>query len=187
MKNNEEEYYQIRKSRPRTEVGRAARLIYLVTLSFNGIYRVNLAGNFNVPYGYKRHINVCQPDAIHLASKLLQRTEVICSDFAEVVADAAKGDFVYFDPPYTVNGAVNGFRKYNARLFSWDDQVRLASVAIDLAQRGCHVLVSNANHPEVRDLYNGFVVKNVQRFSRIAALSKHRRIITEYLFFSERR
>jgi DNA adenine methylase len=106
------------------------------------------------------------------------------ADFASASARAREGDLLYFDPPYTVAHAHNGFLKYNEKIFSWNDQIRLASHAKELAKRGCQVYVSNADHSSVKSLYAGFRVARIKRFSVIAASSKFRREITETIYYS---
>lgn len=181
LHNTATDYYRVRATRPRTPIGRAARLIYLMRLSFNGIHRVNLSGQFNVPYGRKRHLSVTDPDHLHRLSKAFTCAELLVSDFESATASAGIHDVVYFDPPYTVAHGNNGFVKYNETIFSWDDQVRLAAHARRLGRQGAHVLISNADHKSIRDLYKGFKVRTVSRFSRIAAESQHRKVITEVL------
>jgi DNA adenine methylase len=168
------------------DLERAARLIYLVALSFNGIHRVNLKGAFNVPYGKKYHLKPCDPDRIHAISRALSSTTLVCSDFERVVCSAQRGDFIYFDPPYPVAHANNGFVKYNARIFSWEDQIRLARLAKDLQTRGCFVMVSNADHESIHDLYRDFNRVDILRPSVVAASSGHRQRIRECVFLSER-
>jgi len=182
LKNSRDDYYDIRASSPRSEVGRAARFIYLCTLSFNGIYRVNQAGQFNVPYGYKEHIDPCDADVIHSISDQLQSCEIQCNDFEVVATRANRGDCVYFDPPYTVAHGNNGFLKYNEKIFSWRDQERLESVARMLAARGVKVVISNADHPSLRELYKAFQVQTVERWSVISASATGRKAITECIF-----
>src|SRR5438309_7200092 len=128
LKNSKGNYYSIRSSNPRGDASRAARFIYLITLAFNGIYRVNLNGEFNVPYGYKKYLDPCDAERIRRASALLSKSVIHDQDFEEALAGADKGDLVYLDPPYTVAHGNNGFVKYNAKIFSWDDQLRLARV-----------------------------------------------------------
>lgn len=184
-RNDEESYYRIRNSKPRTEHGRAARLIYLCRLSFNGIYRENQRGEFNVPYGYKTESKVAQPDLLIAASELLQSAEIECCDFAEATVRAKNGDVVYFDPPYTVAHNNNGFVKYNRNLFSWSDQERLALEAKRLSDLGCTVLVSNADHPSVRALYDGFKFMRIRRTSVMAASADFRGEVTEALLIKK--
>jgi len=185
LRNTQAEYYRIRAAVPRSDVGRAARLIYLTTLSFNGIYRVNLRGEFNVPYGCKVHLAPCDPAAIMATSEALAAANLLCGDFEASLVGARRGDFVYLDPPYTVAHGDNGFLKYNSRIFSWEDQRRLATVAADLVRRGCRVAVSNADHPCIRELYRGFRLALVERPSVIAASGAFRRRITECVFYNE--
>jgi DNA adenine methylase len=183
--NSEKEYYLIRASSPADDAERAARLIYLTTLSFNGIYRLNRLGVFNVPYGRKTHLVVCDRRRLMAASAALHGVKLMAGDFAQSIAGATRGDFVYLDPPYTVAHGNNGFLKYNAATFSWEDQVRLADRARALTQAGCRVVVSNADHPSIRDLYDGFAVKTVDRPSVMAASSAFRRMITECIFYNK--
>lgn len=186
LKNTATEYYAIRSSLPSDEAARAARLIYLMTLSFNGIYRVNLRGEFNVPYGHKTYLAVCDPVKIYTASAALSSSRLLCADFEASLADAEKGDLVYLDPPYTVAHGNNGFVKYNAKIFSWNDQLRLARVATELDQRGCHVVISNADHPSIERLYSNFRVRRISRASVIAASAGYRRSITECIFYNSK-
>lgn len=184
--NTEVMYYKIRSICSDDPTIRAARLIYLTTLSFNGIYRQNLAGMFNVPYGHKTHIELPKLEYLTKVSLLLKETQIRTGDFEETVADAGWGDCVYFDPPYTVAHKNNGFVKYNAKIFSWSDQRRLASFAERLSSRGCVVVISNADHPSIIELYKSFRMVRVQRYSIIAASSSKRRQISECIFTNNR-
>lgn len=183
MPNSEYDYYRIRATRPRSASGKAARLIYLCTLAFNGIYRQNLKGEFNVPYGYKTHVNPCNKAMLERMSNSLRGKTLLDADFEEAVRTAQKNDFVYFDPPYTVAHGNNGFIKYNAQIFSWADQKRLAGVALRLKRAGCRVLVSNADHASIRELYSDFQVRVIERHSVMAASSDFRRPVRECLFY----
>jgi DNA adenine methylase len=183
MQNSEDEYYRIRTMRPRSDAGRAARFIYLCTLSFNGLYRLNLNGEFNVPYGYKTHIEPCDSIALEQVSERLKGKKLLAADFEKATRTATKGDLVYFDPPYTVAHGNNGFIKYNAKIFSWADQKRLAKLAARLKKDGCRVLVSNADHSSIRELYPNFNVKQIERNSVIAASSSFRGLVQECLFY----
>jgi DNA adenine methylase len=181
-KNSEVDYYRVRSMRPRTDLGRAARLLFLTRLSFNGIHRVNLRGEFNVPYGYKTWLDTVDATQLLATAEALKRSEVRCGDFIKTTKDARAGDFIFFDPPYTVAHANNGFLKYNENIFSWADQVRLLEYAKLLAKRGCRILISNADHDSIVDLYGGIERHIVERHSVIAASSQHRRKISESLF-----
>ena len=182
LKNAEEEYYRVRMSSPRTPLRRAARTLYLSRLAFNGIHRVNLKGQFNVPYGYKTHLETIDEEHLFQTSDALQRADLLVGDFESVTRKAKAGDVLYFDPPYTVAHANNGFLKYNERIFSWQDQERLAAHARQLAETGCRVIISNADHPSLRKLYADFECYVIERHSVIAASSAHRRQITECIF-----
>lgn len=183
LTNSKESYYSVRAWVPESDCGRAARLIYLSTLAFNGIYRENLKGQFNVPYGFKGHLEPCETGKIRNAGKLLKKATIKCEDFETTVESAQPGDVVYFDPPYTTAHTNNGFVKYNAKIFTWQDQRRLSEVARDLVCRGCAVLVSNADHPSIHELYRDFSAKRIPRYSVIAASSSFRQPTTECLFY----
>lgn len=164
-----ERYYAVRANIPETADGRAARFIYLNRTCFNGIYRVNMDGKFNVPKGNKTKV-IMPHDNWRGWSTALQCAELLNSDFQPLIDQAEKGDFLFVDPPYTVHHNLNGFIKYNEVLFSWDDQIRLAE-SLDLARkRGARILMTNANHASVRALYGrGFKKSVVSRFSSMSA------------------
>lgn len=183
--NSEAEYYQVRGRRPRSDLGKAARMLYLARLSFNGIYRLNKSGQFNVPYGKKTHLAPCDHEHLKSASSALKSAYLQACDFEEGTQKAKAGDLVYLDPPYTVAHENNGFLKYNAKIFSWDDQVRLADLSRDLTLRGCKVLVSNAEHPSIQNLYRHMKKKTVVRHSIMAASSDFRRQIEESIYYNE--
>lgn len=176
---NKEEYLRVRKSKPTGDIKRAARFYYLVCLAFNGIYRVNKEGEFNVPYGrnpYRKIVDEKKLMAAHLA---LANSVILESDFEETVASATAGDLVYFDPPYTVAHDNNGFLQYNESIFSWADQERLVRVATKLQKRGVTVLVSNANHDSLRELYAQTETHLLRRASTIAASGRKRGEVRE--------
>jgi DNA adenine methylase len=141
---------------------RAAAFIYLNKTCFNGLWRVNRAGNFNVPMGRYTDPPICVPDALHAASEALGRAELRTGDFRETVRDAKRGDFVYFDPPYHRVSSTANFTSYTAETFGRDDQIALADTARRLVARGCHVVISNSDTPFVRALYAGFSIDQVR-------------------------
>ncbi|MFM0082300.1 Dam family site-specific DNA-(adenine-N6)-methyltransferase [Paraburkholderia sediminicola] len=174
VNHSREYYYQVRESEPDLIAERAARLLYLNRTCFNGIYRVNQAGKFNVPLGSKTSV-IREEDNFAGWSAALRRAELKHSDFESVIDDARKGDFIFADPPYTVRHNDNGFIKYNEVLFSWDDQLRLHECLQRAKARKVHILMTNANHESLRALYKkGFQLSIVSRFSSIAASSKNR-------------
>lgn len=163
-------YYWLRAKKPSELVQRASRLIYLNRTCFNGIYRVNREGDFNVPRGSKDKV-VIETDDFEAMSKVLAGAELMSGDFEALIDRANGGDFVFCDPPYTVRHNYNGFRKYNEVLFSWADQERLAQALTRAALRGVKVVCTNANHQSVRELYDSalFERRVVSRYSRISA------------------
>lgn len=174
-------YYRVRSQESTNQIESTARFIYLTTLAFNGIYRVNRAGRFNVPFGGREYGNLADRGRLSVYSDALQRADIRSVDFEEVVEDARIDDLVYFDPPYTVAHSNNGFVKYNRHLFSWNDQIRLAKSAKRLDRRGVRVIVSNAHHESIRDLYTGFRLLTITRHSVMAADSTYRNRIEEYV------
>ena len=171
----EREFFEhMRRTRPRAIHTKAARLIYLNKTAFNGMYRVNLRGEFNVPFG--RYINptICDSDRIRAASRALHGISLRVGDFEATMKAARAGDVVYLDPPYITGHQNNGFLKYNAPLFSWEDQQRLAALAVSLASRGVFVIISNSDHVEVTSLYQGFFRYGIMRNSLIGGQGSHR-------------
>jgi DNA adenine methylase len=177
-------FYRIRESTPTDAIDRAVRFLYLNRTAFNGIYRVNRMGHFNVPFGCKPGTVLCDADALTKASLALRNVDLRCDDFAESFCLAKQGDVIYADPPYTTMHDKNGFRRYNDAIFSWSDQERLAHVATEAARRGVTVLVSNANHSDVKRLYPTFTVVPLSRASCIAGNASARRAVTELLLVS---
>ncbi|HET9028275.1 MAG TPA: Dam family site-specific DNA-(adenine-N6)-methyltransferase [Trueperaceae bacterium] len=169
-------YYKVRGSSPTNPLELAARAIYLNRTCFNGIYRVNKQGQFNVPIGTKDRV-LLDTDAFDAVSELLADTELLASDFQPLIDEAEEGDLIFADPPYTVSHNLNGFIKYNERLFSWQDQERLARSLAEARDRGALVVATNANHPSLRALYAkyDFEIETVSRFSSISAKPKMRK------------
>jgi DNA adenine methylase len=178
-------YYIVRDSRPRAPHMKAARFIYLNRTCFNGIYRVNLNGTFNVPKGSKTEV-IFEDDDFEKASRALRRARICLSDFESLVDTAGANDFIFADPPYTVRHNSNAFIKYNERLFSWNDQVRLADALARARDRGSQVLATNANHVAVRSLYKkrSFSLTSIARFSSISADSRRRDQFEELIVVS---
>lgn len=173
-------YYKVRASKPRSLHGQAANFIYLNRTCWNALYRVNLKGEFNVPVGTKTSV-VLSTDNFGAISKLLKDVVLIHSDFQSSIDLAGDGDFVFVDPPYTVKHNNNGFTKYNEKLFTWEDQQRLRAVVDAAVSRGTKVLVTNANHESVRELYDGYEQVIVGRQSVIASKAKYRGMYDELI------
>lgn len=167
-------YYSLRSSKPRNQYTRAARFIYLNRTCWNGLYRVNLAGKFNVPLGTKTNV-LLDTDDFESTAKLLANAELLVCDFERVIDLAGKDDLLFVDPPYTVKHNYNGFIKYNESLFSWADQERLRDAVKRATLRGAKLVVANANHSTVKNLYKGLGQQMVlARSSVLAADPKYR-------------
>lgn len=179
-------YYRVRKEQPRSRIRQAARVIYLNRTCFNGIYRVNQDGKFNVPKGTKDSV-LFETDDFEATSRLLRTATLHCCDFKFLVDKAKADDLIFADPPYTVRHNLNGFIKYNETLFSWNDQIRLADALAGARNRGAAIVSTNANHDSVRSLYRerAFELRTVSRFSPISADPKSRRQFEELLILSK--
>jgi DNA adenine methylase len=173
-KHSKEFYYFVRSSRPKTLHGRAARFIYLNRTCWNGLYRVNTRGEFNVPVGTKEKV-LLDADDFCQASVLLRDVALVASDFERVVRRARRGDLVFADPPYVTAHSQNGFLKYNEKLFSWADQIRLRDALIAAKKRGATIVATNADTPSIRALYEEhFKVSSATRSSVIASVARNR-------------
>jgi len=177
-------YYRVRSSRPHSKVARAARFIYLNRTCWNGLYRVNKLGQFNVPVGTKENV-LLDSDDFCRASALLKRAALMTADFELVISTARRGDLVFADPPYVTAHSQNGFLKYNEKLFSWGDQVRLMESLNGAKERGVQILATNADTPSIRKLYEKwFTVRTTTRSSIIAASPTRRGTSNELVITS---
>jgi len=179
-KNTTEFYYKVRNFKgDKTDLDRAADFYYLNRTCFNGLYRVNRSGFFNVPYGH-RDIDVLEIDAFVSFNKTLSNVFVSCCDFEVALKKVKKGDFVFLDPPYTVAHNKNGFIEYNQRIFSWTDQVRLASCVKQIMEKGAYFIMTNANHISIKKLYKGVGKQyEIQRHSTVSGNMDSRFKISE--------
>jgi len=182
--NDKDTYYYIRNLEFDNEISKAAQFIYLNKTCWNGLYRVNRKGKFNVPFGYNNRKTFTESNIIQ-CSRILKNANLNHNDYEQSLKTAKTGDFIYLDPPYTVLHSKNGFRQYNEKLFTWDDQIRLADIAFRLYKSGCYVVISNANNNEIINLYPDFRYKEISRHSVIAANPSYRCKITELLFISK--
>jgi len=160
-------YYSVRVAEPKDHVERAARFLYLNRTCWNGLYRVNRKGEFNVPIGTKQKVQLATDDFEALA-KQLKRASIGVADFEETIDKTREGDLLFVDPPYTVKHNLNGFVKYNDKIFSWDDQVRLRNALTRAHARRVQIVMTNANHKSVRDIYCGFKQYSLSRQSVLA-------------------
>lgn len=177
-----EHYYAVRSDVPTTAVERAARMLYLNRTCWNGLYRVNQKGEFNVPIGTKTSVTSATEDFAK-ASKALATADIRNSDFQQTIEEAKSGDFLFVDPPYTVKHNMNGFIKYNENIFSWADQIRLRDAVRAAVKRGAAVMITNADHECVRELYErDFSYSSLSRSSVLSGQASGRGATTEALF-----
>jgi DNA adenine methylase len=182
--NDSTTYYTVRASAPKGKVEKAARFLYLNHTSFNGIYRVNLAGVYNVPFGNRPAPQI--PTAEHLrdVAVRLRDARLDSGDFAKCLKNVSRGDLVFLDPPYTVAHNNNGFIKYNQKLFSFKDQERLSALIDEIRKRGAYYILANAAHPSIAKLFTrpGNSRIETSRRNAIGGLNAARGSATEYLF-----
>lgn len=182
-RNTEEYYYELRATVPHNAPQRAARFIYLNHTSYNGIFRVNLQGKYNVPYGHRRNPRI--PDAASLkdVSQRLRSFTLQSQDFDETISLVGKNDFVFLDPPYTVAHNDNGFIKYNDKLFSFQDQIRLSESIDRLRSKGAYYVLTNAAHESIIELFDkGDRRMTIHRKNVIGGSKARRGRAAEYLF-----
>jgi DNA adenine methylase len=159
-RNSKAYYYAIRSryNKSRNSITKSAMFIYLNKTCFNGIWRVNKKGEFNVPYGYKEPPALPSMTALIAASNALKSAKLMVGDFREILQEARAGDFVYLDPPYPPLNKTAYFTHYTQEGFEPKDQIAVAEVATSLDKKGCRVLISNADTKFIRSLYDGFRV-----------------------------
>jgi DNA adenine methylase len=163
---------------------RAARFIFLNKTCFNGLWRVNRAGRFNVPFGRYKNPRFADPASLITASHALRGVEIRHSPFEEALALAAPGDFVYLDPPYDPVSPTASFASYTAGGFTWEDQKRLAHACIVLNRRGVRFLLSNSATDRIRALYSGFEQRMVRAPRFINSKADGRGHVDELLVFN---
>ena len=174
-------YYRVRAMSCRNEFSRAAQLIYLNRTCWNGLYRVNQLGIFNVPVGTNTKVLHDDRDLSEVANALAP-SELSTNDFESQIDRAIGGDMVFADPPYTVRHKHNGFITYNEKLFSWDDQIRLRDALLRAKVRGVNVMLTNADHQSIRTLYHqDFSITELSRYSAISGLVSSRGSYPELL------
>ena len=165
FENEESLFYKVRAQdfRELNPTAAAARTIYLNRTCYNGLYRLNKKGQFNVPFGRYVNPTICHSQALHSASEALGTARLLEADYREVLHQYAQpGDFVYLDPPYLPTGKYSDFKRYTAAQFYEEDHRDLAEDVQYLHKLGCHVLLTNSNHPLVYELYDGFPIQVVR-------------------------
>lgn len=180
---DEETYYRVRDTDPVGYLQRAGRFIYLNKAAFNGLYRENREGRFNVPWGRPKSDFVVDRENLKAVSALLRKPgiEVSCADFEETIDRAQAGSFIFADPPYVTGHNDNGFIEYNRKIFRWEDQIRLAAALKRAIERGATVTVTNADHSAIRELYDFLTPRPFVRSSTLAGVTTSRRQVTELI------
>lgn len=181
---NKVEYYRVRELEEKNSLNRAARFIYLNRSCWNGLYRVNKLGHFNVPFGRYEMPRLFDPKNIFAVSKALKQAVISTSTFTSTLKKPKKDDFVYCDPPYTVAHDKNGFLGYNEKIFSWDDQLQLKQLIDGLTDSGSFVMVSNACHESIKQLYKDYKQIVVKRSSTIAGKTSARSSVNELVILN---
>jgi DNA adenine methylase len=150
-----EVYYRVRSEKPSDPTDRAAWLIFLNRTCYNGLYRVNRRGGFNVPHGDYANPRIVNLEGLQAASLCLQETELSSVDFQVACENAVAGDFVYLDPPYQPLSPTANFTSYTSEAFGAVEQVRLREEFENLTRRGVAAVLSNSSHPFILELYSG--------------------------------
>lgn len=177
---NKNSYYSIRSIDPKTlsDVEKAARFVYLNSLCFNGLYRTNKKGEFNVPYGSKRRKKIADADAFYEACQLLSETEVRCCDFEKTIESTDAGDFLYLDPPYATDER-RTFTEYNQNAFTQADLGRLFKAVDAASTRGVKFALSYAKVKEIKEFGDRWQTHTVTARRNIAGFSGNRKTVEE--------
>ncbi len=183
---SEERYYEVRErwngaGRALPDIARAATFIYLNKTCYNGLWRVNSRGAFNVPIGRYTDPQIFDRDQLRAASLLLQQAELHTGGYAETIESARRGDFVYFDPPYQPMSKTSSFTSYTAGAFDEDSQAELADRVQRLDAMGVHVMVSNSDTPLIRKLYKRMRIASVDCARAINSKAKKRGAVKEVI------
>lgn len=176
--NTQEMFYRVRalewEKLPEAEA--AARTIYLNKTCFNGLYRVNKKGQFNVPFGKYKAPKFCDVEALYTASEALQKSNIVCGDYLSVLKEFARpGDFIFLDPPYLPISEYADFKRYTKEQFYEEDHVELAKEVFRLQELGCYVILTNSNHPLVHELYKPFNIEVIQTKRYISCSGSNRK------------
>jgi len=185
-KNDSDYFYAVRSLDPLTltKVERAARIIFLNKTCFNGLYRVNRKGQFNVPFGRYNNPRICDEANIKAVSEALSEVRIIHSSYDKSANLAKRGDFVYFDPPYQPLSATASFTSYTENSFGLADQQHLSALFSKLSAKGCKVMLSNSDNDMVRELYKDFRIETVKATRAINCKAEKRGQISELLIMN---
>jgi DNA adenine methylase len=179
-------FLAMRGKSPISPAGKAARLIYLNKTCFNGLYRVNSRGIFNVPFGRYVNPGLFKEDGLRRAAQLLKGARIESEDFKLLELEAKKNDFVYFDPPYHPRSSTAYFTAYTRDAFGQKDQEKLADVYRALDKKGCFLMLSNSDTPLIRELYQDFDIREVSARRLINSRADRRGPIGELVVLNKR-
>jgi DNA adenine methylase len=180
--NDSESFYEIRAARYENEVRRAARFIYLNKTCFNGLWRVNSSGAFNVPFGRYKNPNILDEENLLLCSSRLKNAKISLSPFSKAVMSARKGDLVYFDPPYIPLTKTAAFSQYAKEDFGLKDQEELASVIKVLTAKGVRVILSNSDTKLTREIFGKYLrLRQILVARTISAKATTRQSVNEVI------
>jgi len=186
-KNDKEYYYNIRgvdrtpEFKEWTDVEKASRIMFMNKCCFNGLYRVNSKGQFNVPFGSYKNPNFCDDENLLAVQKSLKNVQIINNSFQECLKYAEEGDFIYFDPPYVPISDSANFTSYTKDNFGLEDQQKLYETFEILNERGCSVMLSNSYCDFILDLYQGFNISTLKAKRAINSDATKRGAIKEVL------
>lgn len=188
-RHDQEYFYQVRNldrdpcCRSMSPVERASRIIFLNKTCFNGLFRVNSKGHFNVPFGHYKNPKILEEKLLRKVHQYLNtaRITLLNTDFAKAVQEATQGDFVYFDPPYDPVSNTSSFTSYHLGGFDKNEQERLKLVMDELTARGCKVLLSNSGTDFIKKLYREYQIKTVSANRAINSVASKRGSIDEVL------
>jgi DNA adenine methylase len=179
---DDEQFYRVRSlfnDKSGADVDRAAWLIYLNKTCYNGLFRTNRSGNFNVPVGRFAKPRIVHAERLAACSRALQAAKIQRQTFEHITDEAEKGDVIYFDPPYDPISRTANFASYSDGAFGLEDQERLAATFRALDKRGCRLVLSNSDTPLIRKLYKGFDFVEIEVRRNISAVSATRGVISE--------
>lgn len=186
LRYDEDSYYRMRDKKPRTSVQRAARTIYLNKTGYNGLYRVNRSGQFNVPFGRYTNPTICDEPNLRLVAECLSDVTLEVNDFETICERAKAGDAVYLDPPYLPVSETAYFTSYDKHPFGLKEHQRLARVFSDLAERKVVAVLSNSDMPETQKLFRNWSIELLQVPRYINSRTSNRGPVSELLVINRR-
>lgn len=177
--NNEKFYYEFRATAPKSELKTAARTVFLNKTGYNGMYRVNLKGEFNIPFGDMKNIRLYNEDNILACSKALGNTDIQSGDYGNLLPLIKKNDFVYLDPPYVPLSKTASFTSYTKESFGEKEQLELVEFCKAIDSKGAKFLLNNSDTEITRDIYKMFDIEIIKAARSIAASAKSRKTVNE--------